>query len=312
MNDNDIRRTHIGSSRSVRRWLAIVVLALLSFGMPDAAWAQAGATGTISGTVTDGSGGVLPGATVVVTNTETSISRTLQVDHEGRYSASNLPPGPYEVTASMDGFVTVARSGMRLTIGREAIVDFGLKVGGVTDRVEVVGEAPIIQTTTASTGGLISQEQISNLPLNGRSYIELATLTPGAILSATGGQGAGTGFGAKLSVNGSRYQQNLFTIDGTTMNDQYNQAGGVSGNVLGVEAIREFQVLTNSFSAEYGRIPAASSAPSRNPALTASEDRYSSSTGTMRSMRGTSLTSLPPDSPRSRVISSAGLRADRS
>src|SRR5688500_7250303 len=123
MNHNEIRTRYV--ERSIPRRLAIVFLALLSLATPAEARAQAGATGTISGTVTDGSGGVLPGATVVVTNTETSISRTLQVDHEGRYSASNLPPGPYEVIASMDGFVTVARSGMRLTIGREAIVDFG-------------------------------------------------------------------------------------------------------------------------------------------------------------------------------------------
>jgi hypothetical protein len=132
-------------------------------------------------------------------------------------------------------------------------VDFALKVGGLNDVINVVGEASTIDTRTSSTGALISEEQIKNLPLNGRSYIELATLTPGVQLTTTGGRSTSTGFGQKISVNGARYTQNLFTLDGTIMNDQFNQAGSATGNMLGVEAIREFQVLTNSFSAEYGR-----------------------------------------------------------
>ncbi|MGH9200080.1 MAG: TonB-dependent receptor domain-containing protein, partial [Vicinamibacterales bacterium] len=121
------------------------------------------------------------------------------------------------------------------------------------DQVTVVGESPMSDTRSASTGGLIGQEQIAGLPLNGRSFIELANLTPGVQLTDNGGRSTSTGFGAKLSVNGSRYTANLFTIDGTALNDQFNQAGSASGNVLGVEAIGEFQVLTNSFSAEFGR-----------------------------------------------------------
>jgi hypothetical protein len=228
-------------------------LLLCALGFVGTAWAQAGATGTVSGVVKDETGAVLPGATVIVTNMETSVSRTLQADREGRYHAPNLPPGPYQIVGSLDGFGSVVRSGITLNVGREAIVDFTLKLGSLTDRVEVVGEAAMVETTSSTTGGLISEEQIKNLPLNGRSYIELATLTPGVLLNDTGGRGNGTGFGAKLTVNGSRYNQNLFTLDGTTMNDQFNQAGGASGNVLGVEAVREFQVQTNSFSAEFGR-----------------------------------------------------------
>jgi hypothetical protein len=211
-----------------------------------------GTGGTISGIVRDETGAVLPGATVLVTNTDTSLSRTLVSDTAGRYIAPDLPPGPYEIKATIQGFTTVVRSGIRLTVGREAVVDLSLRLGQISDQITVVGESPTVDLKSASTGGLIATEQIEGLPLNGRSYVELATLTPGVQLTQTGGQSTSTGFGSKLSVNGSRYTANLFTLDGTNLNDQFSQAGSASGNVLGVEAVREFQVLTNSFSAEYG------------------------------------------------------------
>jgi hypothetical protein len=231
---------------------AVVGILLVALAAAPALWAQA-ATGTISGTVRDETGAVLPGAAVVVRNTDTSMGRQLVADASGRFSAPDLPPGPYEVKASLSGFTTMVRSGIRLTVGRDAVVDFAMKLGELAESVLVVGESPIVDTRTASTGGLIAEEQIKGLPLNGRSYIELATLTPGVQLTETGGRGTSTGFGAKLSVNGSRYTANLFTLDGTMLNDQFNQAGSASGNLLGVEAVQEFQVLTNSFSAEFGR-----------------------------------------------------------
>ena len=210
------------------------------------------ATGAISGLVKDETGAILPGATIIVINTDTSQGRTLVADGSGRYAAPDLPPGPYEVKVTLQGFTSVVRSGIRLTVGRDAVVDVTLKLGEISDQITVVGEPPTIDLKSASTGGLIATEQIEGLPLNGRSYVELATLTPGVQLTQTGGQGTSTGFGSKLSVNGSRYTANLFTLDGTNLNDQFSQAGSASGNVLGVEAVREFQVLTNSFSAEYG------------------------------------------------------------
>lgn len=212
-----------------------------------------GAAGTITGVVTDESAAVLPGVAVLVRNTETGATRELITGPDGRFRAPNLAPGPYQVTVALEGFASVERTGIQLTVGREAVVDFTLKVGQLKDVVTVVGEASTIDTRTSSTGALISEQQIRNLPLNGRSYIELATLTPGVQLTTAGGRSTSTGFGQKISVNGARYTQNLFTLDGTMMNDQFNQAGSATGNMLGVEAIREFQVLTNSFSAEYGR-----------------------------------------------------------
>jgi hypothetical protein len=237
-------------SRTARHVLVVTLLACL--GMAPEIPAQS-ATGTIVGTVRDDTGAVLPGTTVVIRNTETSQTRELVTDDQGRFIAPNLPPGQYELKASLTGFATVVRSGIRLTVGREAVVDFPMKLGEIAENVLVVGESSLVDTRNASTGGLIAEEQIKGLPLNGRSYIELATLTPGVQLTDTGGRGTSTGFGQKLSVNGSRYTANLFTLDGTMLNDQFNQAGSASGNLLGVEAVREFQVLTNSFSAEYGR-----------------------------------------------------------
>jgi hypothetical protein len=234
---------------------------LLPMRLLVAAWVLLGAIrveaqgvgGTISGTVKDETGAVLPGVTILIKQMETGLTRELVSDDHGRYLAPNLPPGPYEITATLTGFAPVVRSGIRLTVGRDAVVDFSLRVGQIAEQVLVVGESPLVETRSASTGGLIAEEQIKGLPLNGRSFIELANLTPGVLLTETGGRGTSTGFGSKLSVHGSRYTANLFTLDGTMLNDQFNQAGSASGNVLGVEAIREFQVLTNSFSAEYGR-----------------------------------------------------------
>jgi hypothetical protein len=208
--------------------------------------------GSLSGTVKDATGAVLPGVTVTITRTDTSSTRTVITDGAGRYVAPDLQPGPYSIRASLEGFTAVVRSGITLSVGREAVVDLELALGNVSDQVTVVADARTVDTRTSSTGGLISTGQIEGLPLNGRSFVELANLTPGVQLTQTGGQSTSTGLGAKLSVNGSRYTANLFTLDGTNLNDQFSQAGSASGNVLGVEAVREFQVLTNSFSAEYG------------------------------------------------------------
>lgn len=237
-------------SGTTPRVLAFALCWWISFVPPSLAQS---ATGSIAGTVKDQTGAVLPGTAVIIRNTETSLTREVITDEQGRFTAPSLPPGPYEVRASLAGFATVVRSGLRMTVGRDAIVDFAMSLGEIAENVLVVGESSLVDTRNASTGGLIAEEQIKGLPLNGRSYIELATLTPGVQLTDTGGRGTSTGFGQKLSVHGSRYTANLFTLDGTMLNDQFNQAGSASGNLLGVEAIREFQVLTNSFSAEFGR-----------------------------------------------------------
>src|SRR6202162_6309992 len=181
----------------------VVLLVFLSGGIT---WAQV-TTGTISGTVKDSSGAVLPGTKVVVLNEETGISRTVATDATGRYSALSLSLGNYRVTGTLAGFQTEVRSGIVLTVGREAVVDLSLAVGAVTQTVEVTGEAPMVESTTASLGSLVDDRTIRALPLNGRSYDQLALLHPGVILADPGVTPSSTyiyGTGKRFSVGGQR------------------------------------------------------------------------------------------------------------
>ena len=232
-------------------WAAIIVLLL------SQAIGQAQSTnGTISGTVKDATGAVLPGTKVVLLNQETGISRTVQADAAGHYSAPSLSLGNYQVTGSLEGFQTEVRKGIVLTVGRQAIVNFELAVGAVTETVEVTGEAPLVETTSSSLGALVDDRTIRDLPLNGRSYEQLALLQPGVIKL-----GGGTtkdpmqyGSGARFSVAGGRSDTNSFLMDGTDIVGATNSvSGGASGMNMGVDTIREFKILTNSFAAEYGR-----------------------------------------------------------
>ncbi|OFV95597.1 MAG: hypothetical protein A3H28_00055 [Acidobacteria bacterium RIFCSPLOWO2_02_FULL_61_28] len=211
-------------------------------------------TGAIAGRITDTSGAVIPGATMQVQNVETGLSRSVQSDAGGRYVVRNLPVGSYTVTVQQSGFQTVVRSGITLTVGSEVTVNVELNVGAVAERVEVTGEAPAIETTSATLSNLVSQTQLRDLPLNGRSYDELALLAPGVVEQTNTGRGAFGGMGRRLSISGARPLHILFLLDGTVASD-YNVSsiGGESGQALGVESVREFRLLTHSFSAEYGR-----------------------------------------------------------
>src|SRR5262249_3444926 len=145
-----------------------------------------GPTGAISGTVKDSTGAVVPGAKIVLLNEETGISRTVETDSSGHYSAPALSLGSYAVTGTREGFQAEVRRGMVLTVVREAIVDLSLAVGAVSQSVEVTGEAPIVESTTATLGSLVDDHTIRALPLNGRSYDQLALLQPGVILTDSG------------------------------------------------------------------------------------------------------------------------------
>src|SRR5215471_9124094 len=209
-------------------------------------------TGSISGTVKDSSGGVLAGAQIEVLNEDTGIARAVQSDAAGRYAALLLPLGNYKVTAKAQGLQTEVRTGIVLTVGREAVVDMTMSVGAVTQTVEVGGEAGLVNTTSSTVQGLVSGEQIRDLPLNGRSYNDLALLNPGVIYNRTTGSSSTDGFGVRMSVNGARSNNNLYLIDGTVTNDTSQTAGTVNADSLGVEGIREFTVLTHNYSAEFG------------------------------------------------------------
>src|SRR5436309_3623672 len=210
--------------------------------------------GTIFGVVSDESGARLPGVTVTVTHLDTGIVRSVTTDEAGRYRAPALGLGNYEVKAELTGFRTAVRMGIQLTVAAEVVVNMTLTVGGVNEEVQVTGDAPLVETTSATLSGLVDDKKIRDLPLNGRRFEQLALLQPGVTPYYRGRHETDQGEGTKMSVSGSRVDSNSFLMDGTNINDQSNNTpGSASGNLLGVEMLREFRVLTGAYSAEYGR-----------------------------------------------------------
>ena len=212
--------------------------------------------GTISGTVKDSTGAVVIAAKVVILNEETGIARAVETDAEGRYSAPSLGLGNYRVTGTHEGFQTEIRNGIVLTVGREAVVDLMLTVGAVSQALEVTGEAPLVETSTASLGSLVDDHTIRALPLNGRSYDQLALLQPGVTLTSPGqtsGAPFPAGTGKRFSVGGQRPNTNNFLLDGTNIADHANGTpGGAAGTNLGVDTIQEFKIFTSAYKAEFG------------------------------------------------------------
>ncbi|MBI4443140.1 MAG: TonB-dependent receptor [Acidobacteria bacterium] len=212
-------------------------------------------TGSFSGRVQDETGAVIPNAEVTVQNTDTGTSRIIQGDQAGRFLAPQWSPGNYEITVRVQGFQSETRRGIRLAVGQEAVVDFVLKVGAVTEIIEVTGEASLVETTTAATSGMIEGNQVRELPLNGRSLTDLFALQPMVVKLAAGSTSSAEGFGTKYSVAGSRPDQVNYTIDGLNVNDVQNSTpGGVAGGLLGSDTIREFRMYTGNFGAQFGRV----------------------------------------------------------
>jgi hypothetical protein len=215
--------------------------------------------GTISGTVKDNSDAVIPEAKVVVQNVQTQITRTITVNGQGLYSAPNLIPGEYTITASAQGFKTVVRSGVTLTVGGRLNIDVELPVGDVADAVNVTGDIPDVETATSSLDYTLNSTTVRELPLNGRDWTSLALLQPGVgtvdqSSLAVSNQRANRGLGMQMSIGGNRPQQNNYRLDGVTINDYSNGGpGSILGVVLGVDAVQEFSVLTNNAPANYGR-----------------------------------------------------------
>jgi len=237
---------------------AYVVLALVLLTSIRAYAQVSGAT--MAGTVSDASGAVIPNAQVSIKNVGTGQERAVTADAAGFYTAPNLLPGSYDVTATAAGFSTEVRSGITLTVGAEQVLNITMKVGQISEKVQVTGEAPAVQLATSSISGIISQTAVVELPLNGRDWTQLATLQPGvdsvgSIQANTGTKDrARRGYGVQMAISGSRPQQNNYRIDGVSVNDYSNGGpGSVEGSSLGVDAIQEFSVLTSNYSAEYGR-----------------------------------------------------------
>lgn len=240
-------------SNFIRLILGVWVVSLI-FGAPLRAQV-AGAT--ITGTVTDATGGVIANAQISAKNTATAIVTTSTTNSDGLYSVTNLIPGEYQVTVSAPGFTTKVLT-ITLTVGAQRALDVGMAVGQSRQTVQVTEEAPTIQLATATISGVVQGSEVRELPLNGRDWASLATLQPGVVSVRT--QEAVTqvgsharGLGMQMTIDGNRPTQNTYRLNGVIINDYSNAGpGSVLGQNLGVDAIQEFSVLTNNYTAEYG------------------------------------------------------------
>ena len=204
----------------------------------------------------------MPSATVKTKNLETGAIRSGITDDLGRYLVLALPVGEYQVRVAKPGFEDAIRSGIHLVVGQEANVDLRLQVGAVNSEIMVTGDAPVVSTTTSDISGLVGEQAVKELPLNGRSYDLLLPLNPGIVnftSQKTGGTGISNSTTANnFAVSGNRPQQNIFLLNGveyTGAAENNMQPGGSSGMLLGVEAVREFNVQRDSYSAELGKRP---------------------------------------------------------
>ncbi len=231
----------------MKHLIRVVLCALLC--APASVFGQARLTGAdLTGVLTDASGGVLSGATVTVTNVETNVSRSVVSDANGRYIAPALPPGTYTIKVELSSFAVNTRSGVVLTLGQAVSVDFTLELGASRQEVTVTAEVPLVQIGRTELSTVVNQRLIDNLPINGRDFISFSVITPGVSTDRTPQQGASATSG--LSFTGQRARSNNIMVDGLDNNDPV--VGAVRA-VFSQEAIREFQVLTDSYSAEFGK-----------------------------------------------------------
>jgi hypothetical protein len=240
--------------KSERVVLYCVLSAGLSMGLLiDGASAQT-AGGTILGAVTDTSGAAIVSSIVTIRNVETGITRTVLSSDIGGYRAPNLQPGSYEVAVTAPGFSRRVRTGISLSVGGEMVVDFEMQPGAVVEKIEVVSQTVAVDLATSTVNRTVEGSTIRELPLNGRDWTQLATLEPGISTVGSSGGGSRNGNGIKLTVSGARPSENNFRLDGVSLNDNSNSTpGNTLGVNLGVESVREFSVVSNNYSAEYGR-----------------------------------------------------------
>ena len=235
---------------------AIKIAALFLLWSAAAAIAQL-PTATILGTVKDPSGAVVPNAKVTVRNADTGDTRAATVSADGEYRLNALPVGNYNVRVEQKGFKSALGNGVTLTVGQEQVLDFTLEIGETSETVDVTADLPIMNTTMGNLGGTISEQKMAELPLNGRDYIQLATLQAGVTedRARTPSSNALAGSGDWFSSNGAPVRANAYLLDGTSLSTYGGASGAsISGNTLGLDGIREFRIITNSFDAEYGMV----------------------------------------------------------
>src|SRR5882672_11148767 len=202
-------------------------------------------TATVLGTAKDSSGGVLPDVTITITNVETGLTRTIKTGDDGFYRAPELPVGRYEVKGEHAGFKTETRKGITLEVTQQAVINFDFEVGSTATQVVVTEEAPMVNTQNATLGGTVNETKMTELPLNGRNYIDLAMLQPGVDKDKNQRNQGGTSF----SVNGAPPRSNNFTLDGAVLQNMLGRSpvAGASGDALGLDGIKEFQIVAGTF-----------------------------------------------------------------
>lgn len=229
----------------MKRQRCLVAALVLLLGLVPFAAAQQADTALIVGTVSDTTGAVIPGVDVTFSHIETGIESTMQTNETGNYRSNPLRIGTYIVVVEADGFKTYSGSGVTLSIGDVRELNVALEVGAVTEVIEVEASAPLLQTTESSAGTVIENRQIVDLPLNGRDYLQLAVISAGTVVSRAQG----------ISIGGQRGTEINFMIDGVDNNNQSIASQGRQKETVkpSVDAVAEFKVITNGFSAEYGK-----------------------------------------------------------
>ena len=234
--------------------MRVLVALVMTFVLACAHGASAQITAaTISGTIKDATGGVLPGVDVGVQNVATGFARSSVTDANGYFTVPGLPPGTYEARASLPGFGTAVER-VILAVAQEAALSLTLRVGATEESVTVVGASPLVDTRSAAMSAVVTEKTISELPLNGRNYIDLALLQPGVSNFSEKDSTSSSNRGTKLNINGMSFRSNSYLLDGANMRGYAGTATvSAAETTLGVETIQEFRVVTNAYSADYGR-----------------------------------------------------------
>ncbi len=235
------------------RTMALRIILLVSL-FPISLAAQA-VTGTILGTVTDDTGAILPGATVTITHTDTGLVRTVVSDSAGEFTAPSLPTGTYQLHAELQGFKAITIPDIRLGVDQRLRFNVKLEVGAVSETITVVGSSPLVQTSSSELGTTVDEEQIKQLPLNGRNFVNLTRTVPGVVRGIPGSNIDGGGSlawraSSSFSANGQRPRDNNYILDGVDNNESWLQTVVI---FPAVDALDEFKLQTSTYSAEFGR-----------------------------------------------------------
>jgi len=246
----------------IRAVPVILIVLVGSLVAPTSALAQLNA-GRIVGAVGDPSHAAVPRATVVVTDAATGLSVTVTTSERGDYVVTPLNPGVYRVTVTLDGFQTAVVDAVEVQVGQSARVDVELKIGVVTESTIVTAGMPLLDTESGTLGHLVTNTQIVNLPLNGRSFYELARLTPGAVLLPGGGNllRIRANYISGTAVSGVRGSQTTFMLDGVDVTD-HHQGGSLIQT--SVDALQEFKVQQSAYSAEFSQAGGALNATTKS------------------------------------------------